>query len=216
MAALGAFDQLASQLGIEVRVARAVFKVESGGRGSVNGRLIVRFEPHIFLRESATVKLGRAPRKGESTMHGTVVLLPGMKVATSAEGFSRFSDKKRSFVQQQDEEYKAIATASGAVTEECALRSTSFGAPQIMGFNCKPAGYLTARAMRDAFAEAGATGDEEQKVAFLRFIWADKRLLKATVAKDFKTFASIYNGDTTDRYATLIRKAYEASAPRTA
>ena len=45
-------QQIAMQNDIEPAVALGVFDVESGGRGFRKGRLIIRYEPHIFRRRT--------------------------------------------------------------------------------------------------------------------------------------------------------------------
>lgn len=204
----GDFARLIADLGIPLAHARAVMKVEAGGVSSVDGHVVVRFEPHVFRRESAAAALGilgrRRPTAEEIKKHGSIVLLPGMTEPTGADGRRRFSDKDRTFEQRQAEERKALARAAG-FHSEAAHRSASFGIAQIMGFNHKVAGYASAERMAEAFK---AGGEEEQKVSFLRFVKDfHKELLPALVSGDFETFARIYNGDETGRYANRMRKA---------
>ena len=81
-----------------------------------------------------------------------------------------------------------------------AIESTSWGGPQIMGFNHEVVGYRTAREMVNAFAEsAGAQLDA--LVAFIKHtprLWqAAKDLesdIRSVAERGAKTFAEIYNG----------------------
>jgi hypothetical protein len=94
--------------------------------------------------------------------------------------------------------------AAIAIDEDIALRSTSWGLGQIMGFNAGAAGYPSARAMVEAFVD-----DEEVHLeAMVRFIVAnglDDELRR----RDWKGFARGYNGSgQVDHYAGLLAKAF--------
>lgn len=71
-----------------------------------------------------------------------------------------------------------------------ALRSASWGMFQIMGFNHEAAGHPTLQGFINAMYRDSAS----QLQAFVAFIRSDKRLLDAIRAKDWVTFARIYNG----------------------
>ena len=46
-------ERRAAEIGIPYAVARAILQVESGGRSFADdGRMIIRFEPHIFYRQT--------------------------------------------------------------------------------------------------------------------------------------------------------------------
>jgi len=184
------YDDMLDELGIDPAVAKAVMKIEAGGKSRVAGRIVIRFESHVFKRES----------------RGGIVLLPGM--ATHRDGRRRFSDRKRSFTERQAEEYRALARAAD-ISEEAAYRSISMGIAQIMGFNRKRLGFKSAKEMFLTFQDSP---DVAQKIAFLKYVASDRRLLKAARSRDFRTFARIYNGDKTGRYASRMEKAYDAVA----
>ncbi len=98
--------------------------------------------------------------------------------------------------------------------EEAACAASSWGAPQIMGFNHERCGYTTARGLRDGFREPHA-----QAEALATYLGSDPRLVKALKAKDSREFARIYNGPANvDVYAPRINSAYErlagGAAPR--
>lgn len=89
-----------------------------------------------------------------------------------------------------------------------ALRATSFGGPQIMGFNAKAAGYDTADAMVRAMAD---TGDEHLN-AFVTLLKAWK-LDTYLRSKDWLSFAKRYNGTgQAPAYARIIGGNYRAKA----
>lgn len=94
--------------------------------------------------------------------------------------------------------------AAYAKDPEDALRATSWGSAQIMGFNFKAAGYTSARQMVSAFAQ----GEGEQLRAFIRLIqsWGIATMLRA---HNWLGFALRYNGDANGAdYASKIEAAY--------
>lgn len=101
-------------------------------------------------------------------------------------------------------EYARLDEAK-ALDESAALQSASWGAFQLMGFHYRRLGYASPQDMvRDMQTASG------QLAAFVRFIKADPRLLAAIRAKDWRTFASVYNGPgQVDAYAAKIEAACE-------
>lgn len=179
----GDFEKLRKEYGVDARALAAVFKVESGGRGFERGRLMIRFEPRVF--------------KGLSG--GKIVLLPGMSAATDKEGFKRRGG--------QDDEWAALAKASQVGGEEIALQSTSFGLPQIMGFNYAMLGYTSAKELFEAFK----TGEEEQKVAVLRFL-KRKKLIEAINHQEWAKVERSYNGRSDGVYAKKLASAFKTTS----
>lgn len=100
--------------------------------------------------------------------------------------------------------YKAML-----LDREAALKSASVGAPQIMGFNHKLAGYDTVEQFWDAMKESEA----KQLMAFCSFISGSglTRALRATStnAETCRAFASGYNGEgyAANSYHIKIAKA---------
>lgn len=76
------------------------------------------------------------------------------------------------------------------ISPESAMKSTSIGLPQIMGFHYERLGYKSVGDMWDDFKK----GEYQQLLALVRFILTDSRLTKAVRNKDFATIAYIYNG----------------------
>jgi hypothetical protein len=162
----GALSAAAERLGCEEAAMRAVWEVESAGRGfRADGSLERRFEPHKL--------------PGATTTWRDSLPIPR-------------SQRDRMF----EEAYLDSAPA--------ALRATSWGAPQIMGFNARAAGFNTAAEMVQRLAD-----DEDEHVwAFVRLI-QDWGLRPALVAHDWRAFAARYNGPgQVDRYAGLLEAAY--------
>ena len=195
----------AARLGLPVRAVKAVMQVEAGGHPfGPDGRLLIRFEPHVFARLTAQAALGlkTRPTTAQRDQYGTIVLNPGM---TSI-------DRPRERTGGQVGEWDTFQRAS-AHSPELAAQATSFGLGQIMGFNYAAAGYPSALTMMNAFARSAA----EQVRGMLQFISHDARLVTAIKNNDFKKFAAVYNGapegtpDNT-RYATRMRAAYDKLA----
>lgn len=101
---------------------------------------------------------------------------------------------------------EAKFAAAYARDPEDAMRATSWGGPQIMGFNHADAGYDSAGAM----VRAMAASEGEQLRAFVRLIrsWG---LAPALRAQDWRTFAARYNGNANVAvYAARMESAYQA------
>lgn len=109
-------------------------------------------------------------------------------------------------VEVQTEEWKAFKEAF-AIDQEAARLSTSWGLGQIMGFNHLAAGYKSSAEMVKDFYKS----EIQQLRGMVRFIFADKRLVKAINELDFVAFARIYNGPLFYKfnYDVRLKKAYE-------
>lgn len=92
-------------------------------------------------------------------------------------------------VETQSKEWPAFNDAF-AKDADAAMKSTSIGLPQIMGFHYKRLGYATVGEMWNDFKK----GEFEQVSALVRFIRSDNALFAALKAKDWHRVASIYNG----------------------
>lgn len=104
-------------------------------------------------------------------------------------------------------EYDRLDRAK-ALDESAALQSASWGAYQIMGFHFRRLGYASPQAFVDDMQTASG-----QMAAFVRFIEADPRLLKAIRKKDWGSFEQFYNGGGFNgAYADKIRAAYARHA----
>ena len=80
--------------------------------------------------------------------------------------------------------------AALAIDANSAYLSISSGLFQLMGFNFKACGYPSAAVM----FEAMKVSEAKQLDAFASFILSDGALLRALRAKDWVTFARLYNG----------------------
>jgi peptidoglycan hydrolase-like protein with peptidoglycan-binding domain len=104
-------------------------------------------------------------------------------------------------------QYPKIVEAA-ALDLDNALRSASWGAFQIMGDNCRSAGFATPELM----VAAMRTGVAAHLAAFVSFIQADPRLLAAVQSKNWTNFATVYNGSGTQGYAPKLAAAYAANS----
>lgn len=95
--------------------------------------------------------------------------------------------------------------AAAEIDADIALRSTSWGLGQVMGFNAGAAGYRTARAMVEAFAE----DEENHLLAMVKFIIANG-LDDEIRRHDWAGFARGYNGSgyAKNQYDTKLAAAF--------
>lgn len=94
-----------------------------------------------------------------------------------------------------------------ALDREAALQSASWGAFQIMGANFAAAGFASV----EDFVAAMQASLSRQIEAFGNFVIANARLRAAIIAKDWATFALIYNGKgyAANQYDLKMKQNYE-------
>ena len=184
------FARAAAALGCPVPAVRAVVDVESKGGFLPDCRPRILFERHKF---------------SAFTDHAYDATHP----AISARQPGGYLGGAR--------EYDRLEEAL-ALDREAALKSASWGAFQIMGFNHAAAGYEGV----ESFVAAMVSGHAAQLDAFVTFIRA-AGLAPALAAQDWPAFARGYNGPAYTRFAydTKIAEAYarfaaeEPAAPPT-
>ncbi|MCP1200044.1 N-acetylmuramidase domain-containing protein [Notoacmeibacter sp. MSK16QG-6] len=156
--------KIAHRIGVGEDELHAVMDVETSGTGfRKDGSLQRLFEPHIFYRE-----LGPGQKRDLAVKRG--VAYPKW----NPRGYAK-----------NDEKF-AIAYS---IDPDAAIRATSWGFGQIMGFNARLAGYETAEQMVRHFLE-----DEEHHInAMVTFI-INAGLAPALRRHDFRAFARGYNG----------------------
>ena len=181
--------KLAAEYGVDERLAKAVIKIESGGSGFRNGRLIMRFEPHVFKTQLKELfeqhfEIGNPAWDGEQHQ---------MRFAGGDWG---------GFHGDQDKEYEALDLAQ-LLAKEAALRSASYGAGQILGINYASVGYRSAEEMKVAFEKS-----EEAQIRAMFEYMRNRGLIQKLKDGDLLGFASAYNGPgQAQHYANLIREA---------
>lgn len=156
------FERAARNLRCSVPALRAVAQVESSGGGyQHDGRPKILFERHWFHRHT----------DGRYTQSHSDISWPS---------WGGYSGGTR--------EYDRLSRAI-ALDREAALKSTSWGAFQIMGFNHREVGFADV----ESFVRAMVENSGSQLDAFVEFI-KSKRLEDELRRLDWKGFARIYNG----------------------
>lgn len=175
--------QIGKLIGVGEDEIRAVLEVESRGRGfDSQGRVIMLFEPHIFHRQLTAhypQELERAVEEGLA--------------------YRKWGERR-----YPRDSYPTLMKAI-QIDQELALRSASWGLPQIMGFNHTMAGYKSAKDMVEDFKR-----DEELHVrAMIKFI-ISAGLDDEIRRKDWVGFARGYNGPgfAKNNYHTKLANAF--------
>jgi hypothetical protein len=174
--------RIAQLLEIDPAVAVAVMAIESGGRAfAEDGRILIRFEPHIFFEEWGKLDPERFAQHFRFDLN---------KIWEGHQWRPSPNAPWRDFHGNQDAEWEVFTFARTTFPPEAVMRSMSMGAPQIMGFNHEHTGYPSAQAMFEAFV----AGAHAQVIAFFDFVKADPGRLNALRLGDYTAFAGSYNG----------------------
>jgi hypothetical protein len=168
--------------------------IESGGRAFDNsGRMLLRFEIHIFYEEWGKLN---PDRFNEYFRFSQGKIWEGHQWRPSPD------QDWRDFHGNLQAEWETFTFARN-LAPEAAARSTSMGAPQIMGFNHAHIGYPSAQNMFEAFAGSA----HAQIIALFDFVKDDPARLNALRTGDYTAFASSYNGPGQAAiYAALIQE----------
>ena len=198
----GLLAPLSKALHIRPSAAVAVLCVESGGAGFVQGRMIIRFETHIFHRLWG---------KQNQDVFKRHFRFDSSKPWTGQE-FSDGAGPFASFHGDQANEWKVFEFAC-TLNRSAALRAISMGASQIMGFNHGAIGYDSADQMFDAFSS-----DERYHILgmfdFIKGPGNASEMVKALQQENYEAFATRYNGGgQANEYGGRIRAHAEAFAP---
>lgn len=181
---------LANRLGIEPALLKAVQIVEAAGRDGFlsDGRPQILFEGHIMYKE----------------FHKK---FPDRDLAYLCKKFSTVFypkwDKSKYFGGLG--EYKRLELAK-EIDEECALKATSWGMFQIMGFNHNLCGC------KDVFDFVYKMSESHEKQLELMYYFMNNSgCLKELKEKDWAGFAKKYNGPgyAQNAYDQKLRNAYE-------
>jgi uncharacterized protein YraI len=197
----GLLAELSNRLRIDPGVAVAVLVAESGGSGfSSDGRMIIRFENHIFNnfwgKQNPAVFAQHFKFDSPRTWQG--------------HQWRPTADSPwRSFHGNQSREWEVFNFAAG-LNETAAKKSISMGGPQIMGFNFSTLGYESVQQMFTAFSASEA----HQIIGFFNFVQGpatDTRRMLALQRLDFDSFAALYNGPgQAALYGEIIRNLFDA------
>jgi murein DD-endopeptidase MepM/ murein hydrolase activator NlpD len=194
----GLLGMLSDELGIDPAVAVAVLTIEAGGRGfGPTGRMIIRFENHIFWQHWGTAHPETFARHFCSD---TDQPWTGHRWRPCAD------EDWRTFHGDQEAEWE-VFTFARDLDEHAATSSISMGAPQIMGFNSTAIGCGSPREMFERFSQS----EHEQIIGFFDFVQGGRGDSPRTAAlqrSDFEAFAALYNGTgQAALYGNLMRDA---------
>jgi hypothetical protein len=155
-------NELAVSSGYEYRVLKSIIQVESGQHGfhPVTGKIIIQFEPSWFKR-----------------------LYKNWAAAT------RRTTWQSNQVGNQAAEWKAFNSAF-AVDADAAMKSTSIGMMQVMGFHYAETGFKTVGEMWDFAKES----EHNQVLLAIKWIKTVRPLDLAIKNKDWQKIAYYYNG----------------------
>ncbi len=196
----GLLAELSAKLRIDPGAAVAVLAIESGGRGfAADGRMIIRFENHLFFRQWGKHNVETFNR--HFTFNPEKNWLDHRWRQFTNQPFAEFHGS-------QDGEWAAFSFAR-ALDDTAAKLSISMGGPQIVGFNYATLGYESVHQMYDAFT----AGDRQQIIGFFDFVQGpsrDSRRVLALQTGDFTTFASLYNGPgQAAKYGSLMHGVFD-------
>ncbi|WAP68170.1 N-acetylmuramidase family protein [Jiella pelagia] len=178
------YQDAANFLKTGVAEIRAVVEVEAAGRGFFpDNRPKILFEPHVFYRQ----------------------LGPGMERDAAVQaGVAYKKWKTKPYPKSANERYQQLATAMN-INITMALRSASWGLPQMMGFNYTVCGYAGVISMVEDFKK----GERQQLVAMLKF-FQSRGIDDDLRAHRWVDFAGPYNGPgQAVFYANKLKAAYE-------
>jgi hypothetical protein len=210
----GLVGKLSGLLNVPMNGIVAVLAAESGGNCfGPDGRLIIRFENHLFYANWG--------EQNQDTFN-RFFAFDRSAPANAWKGHLWRRDEKsqwQSFHGNQDLEWQALTTAR-ALNDTAALYSTSMGAPQILGSNYRRVGYDTAQRMFYQFARSAPA----QLIALFDYVKgmnASSPAIQALQRQDNLTFANVYNGpanaptysDIIHRYSDLFDQLIRTATP---
>ncbi|HSD37513.1 MAG TPA: N-acetylmuramidase family protein [Rhodocyclaceae bacterium] len=169
------FVRAASDLNLEVAIIKAVYKVESNGKGFIGEKPKILFEGHVLW--------DRLKRKGKNPV----------QLAVGNESILYPKWTKEHYVGGAGE-FKRLELAE-SIDQEAARESASWGLFQIMGYHWQSLGYPSV----GNFIDCMSRHESEQLEAFCRFIKTKKikdghSLRDLLKVKDWAGFAFYYNG----------------------
>lgn len=188
----GLLLQHAGELAIDPGVALAVLMAESRAEPfSPDGRMIIRFENHIFFNLWGQVN---AERYRQHFRFDSGVTWQGHQWRPDSSGAWQDCHVNQAVEWQ-------VLNFARRLDDTAALSSISMGAPQIMGFNHRAIGYSSVQEMFHAFQ----TDVRNQISSLFRFIQVNG-LAEAVRQGDYVAFARVYNGPgQAENYAEIIR-----------
>jgi hypothetical protein len=205
-----AYKEAAKSLGVPVSYVRAVSEVETAGESFLpDGRMKVLFERHWFYRKLKEAIMNFPDKKAYV---GKMVLSPGEQItvdnimAAMVRNYSNICNPERGGYLGDGAEWGRLNSAM-KFDIEAACQSASYGAYQIMGFNCVYCGYKTAHDMMDGLAHS----ESKQLMAMVSFVKSQPAMLACLKRGDWAGFAEKYNGPAykTNSYDIKLAKGEE-------
>lgn len=176
---------------LEPAIVKAVRDVESKNSGFINAtEPMILFEPHIFwdqlqragkFPKDYMITVAAKDRSGKSIPGGIRKVNPAYEDIL----YERWTPGKYGPYSKQHERLQRAAR----IDRDCALRSASWGAFQIMGFNWS---LTNSQSLQD-FITRMYKNEDEHLIMFFEFC-VNKKLLPLLREKNFAKFAEIYNG----------------------
>jgi hypothetical protein len=176
------FLDIALVYNIEYAALQAVCEVEARNTGFTSANaLICLYEPHIAYKYTSGTVRAKLVKAG---------------LAYPKQGTKPYPRTS----------YPRIDKCAEIAGEEVACLATSWGLPQMMGFNFKSCGYSSALEMVKAFAES----EYNQVKAMVKFIQSNPTMFNALEKHDWAGFAKRYNGPAykQNKYDQKLAKAY--------
>lgn len=188
---LADFQRAASKLGVDVASVRAITEVESRGSGFLRDgtRPVILFERHVFRKQ--------------------LIAAGYQHVDAVAQQYPGICNAKTGGYLGGEKEWNRFALAS-SIRRSSAIESCSWGMFQLMGYHWRLLGYASAQDFLDAMYR----GEADHLDAFVRFVLSQPGMLKALRARDWPSFAKLYNGPAykTNNYDTKLAAAYKKHA----
>lgn len=204
------YKQAATLLSVPVSYVRAVSEVETQGESFLpDGRMKILFERHWFYRKLKEAITNYPEKKAYVAK---MVLAPGQQItvdnimAAMVRNYSNICNTERGGYLGDGAEWGRLNSAM-KFDIEAACQSASYGAYQIMGFNCVYCGYKNAHDMMDDLAHS----ESKQLLAMVAFVKSQPAMLACLKRADWAGFAEKYNGQdfAKNSYDTKLAKGEE-------
>jgi len=216
----GFIGTLANKLKVPPSAVIGTLVAESGGAGfASDGRLIIRFEVHLFYRFW-----------GEQNQDSFNRFF-SFDRSSAANGFKNHMwrpnvESELQFFHGKNNREWEVLTFARALNDTAALKSISMGMSQVVGFNFKAIGYESVQQMFESFARSA----HAQILALFDYVKGpsgSSPVITAMQNGDFVAFARAYNGPAntavyseriktnSDTFNRLFETAKTASAPIT-
>ena len=184
------------RLALAPAAAVAVLVTESRGEPfDAAGRMIVRFENHVFFQQWGA--------EHEEVFNRHFAFDPASP--STGHRWRPSDDGPMLPCHSSNEQEWAILDFARQLDDGAALRSISMGAAQIMGFNHRTVGYATPQAMFEDFRRDA----QAQVRAMFRFMEING-LVDAVRGRDFERFANTYNGPLQPAFYAGLMRDYAA------